>query len=124
LTWVQESIAPQISTNFEELGQLFANPLPNNEAWRSEVQERAEVLITAQDGAATMAPPVRFADSHKSLLEALDLYYAEGADLTLTWLAIAEAKNLDLAAYKFEEGSKLIALAALQVSDAAKGNSA
>lgn len=117
--WARESAVPAISSNLTELGQLFSNPLPGHEPWREEVRERATLLITTRDEARSRVPPEILKDAHESLMGALEAY-AEAGALVLTFLDTEDDSVLNLAGAKLEEGSKLIALATLQIKDAAK----
>ena len=119
LAWARESAVPAISSNLTELGQLFSNPLPDHEPWRVEVRERATLLITTRDEARSRVPPEILKDAHESLMGALEVY-AEAGALVLTFLDTGDDSVLNLAGAKLEEGGKLIALATLQIKDAAK----
>ena len=64
-------------------------------------------------------PPEILKDAHESLMGDLEAY-AEAGALVLTFLDTEDDSVLNLAGAKLEEGSKLIALATLQIKDAAK----
>ena len=116
---MKESLT-QLLANISELGQLLTNPLPDDDAWHSEVRQRLEMLVKTRDEVATIAPPQQFKDAHKSLMEALELY-AEGAELGLAGLETDRGEMLILAASKFETAKSFIVLSTLQIKDAKKG---
>ena len=116
--WAQSTF-PSISSNLTELGTLFSNPLPENDAWREEIGQRAKFLITTRNDALVVVPTEKMKDPHDLLMAALEVY-AEAGGLVLTWLDTGDNSILILSAAKIEEGGKLITLATVQIKDAAK----
>ena len=77
INWMQYSLLP-VGSNVTDLGELFSNPLSNNDVWREEVRKRAEFLVNKRNEAATIVPPEQWEGVHKSVMGSLEVY-AEGA---------------------------------------------